>query len=149
MAGINKAILVGNLGADLEIRRTQDGRPVATLSVATSETWRDKATGERREKTEWHRVVVFSEPHAKYAEQYLKKGAKVFVEGKLVTRKWHDEKAGVDRWSTEIQVSGFAHQLQGLDRAKGEREPLPETPSENDGPPARQARTDVGDEIPF
>ena len=92
MAGsVNKVILVGNLGKDPEIRRTQDGRPIANLSVATSDTWRDKATGERKEKTEWHRVVIFSEPLCKIVEQYLKKGAKVYIEGALQTRKWTDQ----------------------------------------------------------
>ena len=90
MAGrVNKVILIGNLGADPEIRRTQDGRPIANLSVATSESWRDKATGERKEKTEWHRVVIFNEGLCKIAEQYLKKGSKVYLEGQLQTRKWH------------------------------------------------------------
>src|SRR5260370_10661333 len=92
MAGsVNKVILVGNLGADPEIRRTQDGRPIAHLRLATSETWRDKATGERRERTEWHRVVIFNEALAKVAEQYLKKGAKVYVEGQLQTKKWQGQ----------------------------------------------------------
>jgi single stranded DNA-binding protein len=102
MAGsVNKVILVGNLGKDPEIRRTQDGRPIANLSVATSDTWRDKATGERKEKTEWHRVVIFSEPLCKIVEQYLKKGAKVYIEGALQTRKWTDQ-AGVEKYSTEV-----------------------------------------------
>ena len=92
MAGsVNKVILVGNLGADPEIRRTQDGRPIANLRVATSESWRDKNTGERKEKTEWHRVVIFSEGLCKIAEQYLKKGSKVYLEGALQTRKWQDK----------------------------------------------------------
>jgi single stranded DNA-binding protein len=92
MAGsVNKVILVGNLGADPEVRRTQDGRPIVNLRVATSDTWRDKNTGERREKTEWHRVVIFSEGLAKIAEQYLKKGSKVYLEGALQTRKWQDK----------------------------------------------------------
>ena len=92
MAGsVNKVILVGNLGKDPEIRRTQDGRPIANLSIATSETWRDKGTGERKEKTEWHRVVIFNEALCKIAEQYLKKGAKVYIEGALQTRKWTDQ----------------------------------------------------------
>ena len=97
MAGsVNKVILVGNLGKDPEIRRTQDGRPIANLSVATSESWRDKATGERKEKTEWHRVVIFNEGLCKIAEQYLKKGAKVYIEGALQTRKWTDQ-SGVEK----------------------------------------------------
>ena len=92
MAGsVNKVILIGNLGADPEIKRTQDGRPIANLRIATSDTWRDKATGERKEKTEWHRVVIFSEGLCKIAEQYLKKGAKVYIEGQLQTRKWTDQ----------------------------------------------------------
>lgn len=92
MAGsVNKVILIGNLGADPEIRHTQDGRPIANLSIATSETWRDKNTGERKERTEWHRVVIFSEGLAKICEQYLKKGAKVYIEGQLQTRKWQDQ----------------------------------------------------------
>src|SRR5215831_558358 len=119
MAGsINKVILVGNLGKDPEIRRTQDGRPIANLSVATSESWRDKATGERKEKTEWHRVVIFSEPLAKVAEQYLKKGAKVYVEGQLQTRKWTDQ-AGVEKYSTEVVLQGFNSTLTMLDGRGG------------------------------
>jgi single-strand DNA-binding protein len=119
MAGsVNKVILIGNLGADPEIRRTQDGRPIANLRVATSETWRDKATGERREKTEWHRVVIFNEGLCKIAEQYLKKGSKVYLEGALQTRKWQD-KDGQDRYSTEVVLQGFNSQLTMLDRAGG------------------------------
>ena len=119
MAGsVNKVILVGNLGKDPEIRRTQDGRPIANLSIATSETWRDKATGERKEKTEWHRVVIFSEGLAKVAEQYLKKGSKVYIEGALQTRKWTD-KDGIEKYSTEVVLQGFNSNLTMLDGAKG------------------------------
>jgi len=119
MAGsVNKVILVGNLGKDPEIRRTQDGRPIANLSVATSETWRDKATGERKEKTEWHRVVIFNEGLAKIAEQYLKKGAKVYVEGALQTRKWTDQ-SGVEKYSTEVVLQGFNSTLTMLDGRGG------------------------------
>ena len=119
MAGsVNKVILVGNLGADPEVRRMQDGRPIVNLRVATSETWRDKASGERKEKTEWHRVVIFNEGLAKVAEQYLKKGAKVYIEGALQTRKWQD-KDGQDKYSTEIVLQGFNSQLTMLDRAGG------------------------------
>ena len=115
MAGrVNKVILVGNLGADPEIKRTQDGRPIANLSVATSDTWRDKNTGERKEKTEWHRVVIFSEGLCKIAEQYLKKGAKVYLEGQLQTRKWQD-KDGKDRYSTEVVLQNFNSTLTMLD----------------------------------
>jgi len=119
MAGsVNKVILVGNLGKDPEIRRTQDGRPIANLSIATSETWRDKATGERKEKTEWHRVVIFNEGLCKVAEQYLKKGAKVYIEGQLQTRKWTD-KDGVEKYSTEVVLQGFNSQLTMLDGKGG------------------------------
>ena len=116
MAGsVNKVILVGNLGADPEVRRTQDGRPMVNLRLATTETWRDKATGERRERTEWHRIVIFNEPLAKVAEQYLKKGSKIYVEGQLQTRKWQDQQ-GQDRYSTEVVLQGFNSQLTMLDR---------------------------------
>lgn len=107
MAGsVNKVILIGNLGADPEIRRTQDGRPIANLRIATSESWRDKNTGERKEKTEWHQVVIFNEGLCKVAEQYLKKGSTVYVEGQLQTRKWQDQ-SGQDRYSTEVVLQGF------------------------------------------
>ena len=115
---VNKVILVGNLGADPEIRRTQDGRPIANLRLATTESWRDKSSGERRDRTEWHRVVIFSEGLAKVAEQYLKKGARVYVEGQLQTRKWQDQQ-GQDRYSTEVVLQGFGAQLVMLDRAGG------------------------------
>ena len=116
MAGsVNKVILVGNLGKDPEVRRLQNGNPVVNLSVATSENWRDKATGERKEKTEWHRVVIFNEALAKFAEQYLKKGAKVYLEGALQTRKWQDQ-SGQDKYTTEV-VLQFNSQLTSLDRA--------------------------------
>ena len=119
MAGsVNKVILIGNLGKDPEIRRTQDGRPIANLSVATSESWRDKTTGERKEKTEWHRVVVFNEGLCKIIEQYLKKGSKVYLEGALQTRKWTD-KEGHDKYSTEVVLQGFNSQLTMLDTRGG------------------------------
>jgi single-strand DNA-binding protein len=115
MAGsVNKVILVGNLGKDPEVRRTQDGRPIVHLSVATSENWKDKNTGERREKTEWHRVVIFSEGLAKVAEQYLKKGAKVYLEGSLQTRKWTDQN-GQEKYTTEVVLQGFNSALTMLD----------------------------------
>lgn len=111
---VNKVILIGNLGADPEIRRTQDGKPIANLSIATSENWRDKNSGERKEKTEWHRVVIFSEGLTKLAEQYLKKGAKVYIEGSLATRKWTD-KDGKDRYATEVVLQGFNCAMTMLD----------------------------------
>src|SRR5437016_5339333 len=161
MAGsVNKVILVGNLGKDPKIRRTQDGRPVANLSVATSETWRDKATGERRERTEWHRVVIFNEGLCRIAEQYLKKGSKVYLEGQLQTRKWQDQ-SGQDKYSTEVVLSNFNSTLTMLDRA-GERGDVGASDSGGDfgssGPTAREKvpamagagkRGDMDDDIPF
>ncbi|MEX0628767.1 MAG: single-stranded DNA-binding protein [Cucumibacter sp.] len=154
MAGsVNKVILIGNLGADPEVRQTQDGRPIVNLRVATSDSWRDKATGERREKTEWHRVVIFSEGLAKVAQQYLKKGAKVYLEGQLQTRKWQDND-GNDRYSTEVVLQNFNSALTMLDgrgdaeggfsgpRAGGEaKRPQKDAPAFEAG--------DVDDDIPF
>ena len=164
MAGsVNKVILVGNLGKDPEIRRTQDGRPIANLSVATSESWRDKTTGERKEKTEWHRVVIFSEGLAKIAEQYLKKGAKVYIEGQLQTRKYTD-KDGNEKYSTEVVLQGFNSTLTMLDgRSGGAGGGGSDFSSEGDfgssgeSAPRRQPamaggggkRGDMDDEIPF
>jgi len=159
MAGsVNKVILVGNLGADPEVRRTQDGRPIVNLRVATSDTWRDKNTGERREKTEWHRVVIFSEGLAKIAEQYLKKGSKVYLEGALQTRKWQD-KDGQDRYSTEVVLQGFNSALTMLDRA-GSGASADSGDFGSSGPTASRERRpamaaaggkndDMDDEIPF
>jgi single-strand DNA-binding protein len=160
MAGsVNKVILVGNLGADPEVRRMQDGRPIVNLRVATSENWRDKATGERREKTEWHRVVIFNENLAKIAEQYLKKGSKVYLEGSLQTRKCTDQQ-NVERYSTEIVLQGFNATLTMLDRAGGGGGDFASDSSEfgssGPAPRARQPATagaggkrDLDDEIPF
>jgi single-strand DNA-binding protein len=158
---VNKVILIGNLGADPEIRRTQDGRPVANLRVATTETWRDKATGERRERTEWHRVVIFNEGLCRIAEQYLKKGSKVYIEGQLQTRKWQDQ-SGQDRYSTEVVLQGFNAQLTMLD-GRGATASGEDIAEESDfgapGPQAARARRpvaaaaagrgDLDDEIPF
>ena len=119
MAGsVNKVILIGNVGADPEIRRTQDGRPIANIRLATSESWRDKNSGEKREKTEWHRVVVFNEGLCKVVEQYVKKGAKLYIEGQLQTRKWQN-KEGQDQYSTEVVLQGFGSTLTMLDGARG------------------------------
>ena len=161
MAGsVNKVILIGNLGADPEVRRLQDGRPVANLRIATSESWRDKATGERKEKTEWHRVVIFNEGLCKVAEQYLKKDAKVYIEGALQTRKWTDQQ-GVEKYSTEVVLQGFNSALTMLDRAGGGSGGMSDFGSDNDfgasRPAARQPamaggggkRGDLDDEIPF
>ncbi len=118
MAGVNKVILVGNLGADPEVRRMNNGDPVVNLRIATSESWKDKQSGERREKTEWHRVVIFNEHLARVAENYLKKGSKVYVEGQLTTRKWQD-RDGQDKYTTEIVLNRFRGELQMLD-SRGE-----------------------------
>ena len=119
MAGsVNKVILVGNLGKDPEIRRTQDGRPIANLRIATSETWKDRNSGERKEKTEWHSVVIFNENLCKVVEQYVKKGAKLYIEGQLQTRKWQEQQ-GNDRSSTEVVLQGFNGTLTMLDGRQG------------------------------
>ncbi len=119
MAGsVNKVILVGNLGADPEIRRLNSGDPVVNLRIATSESWRDKNSGDRKEKTEWHNVVIFNDNLAKVAEQYLKKGMKVYIEGQLQTRKWQDQ-SGQDRYTTEVVLQKFRGELQMLD-ARGQ-----------------------------
>jgi single-strand DNA-binding protein len=161
MAGsVNKVILIGNLGADPEIRRTQDGRPIANLRVATSESWRDKNTGERKEKTEWHRVVIFNEGLCKIAEQYLKKGSKVYLEGALQTRKWQD-KDGQDKYSTEVVLQGFNSQLTMLDGRGGGGAGAEAGEGGDFGSPGPTAsrrpaaaaaggrRDDMDDEIPF
>jgi single-strand DNA-binding protein len=163
MAGsVNKVILIGNLGADPEIRRTQDGRPIANLRVATSESWRDKATGERKEKTEWHRVVIFNEGLCKIVEQYLKKGSKVYLEGALQTRKWTDQQ-GVERYSTEVVLQGFNSSLTMLDKmgagggggemgAGGDDDFGSSSPAPRARQPATAGagkRGDMDDEIPF
>jgi single-strand DNA-binding protein len=115
MAGsVNKVILVGNLGADPETRRLASGEPVVNLRIATSESWRDKATGEKRERTEWHSIVIFNEGLAKIAEQYLKKGSKVYLEGQLQTRKWQD-KTGAERYSTEVVLQRYRGEMTLLD----------------------------------
>jgi len=111
---VNKVILVGRLGSDPEVRRMNSGDQVATLSIATSESWRDKNTGERKDRTEWHKVVIFNENLVKVAEQYLKKGAKVYIEGQLQTRKWQDQN-GIDRYTTEVVLQKYRGELQMLD----------------------------------
>jgi single-strand DNA-binding protein len=153
MAGsVNKVILIGNLGADPEIRRTQDGRPIANLRVATTDSWRDKNTGERREKTEWHRVVIFSEGLAKVAEQYLKKGSKVYLEGQLQTRKWEDQ-SGQERYTTEVVLQGFNSALTMLDGRPGGSGEFSDAGSDfgqsSPRQPARAQTEEMDDEIPF
>ena len=153
MAGsVNKVILVGNLGKDPEVRRMTSGDPVVNLSVATSESWRDKASGERKEKTEWHRVVIFNKNLAEVAEKYLRKGAKVYVEGQLQTRKWTD-KDGAEKYSTEIVLQNFRGELTMLDGRNNEgggasagsgRERVGASEA-----PASFQRDEMDDEIPF
>ena len=162
MAGsVNKVILVGNLGKDPEIRRTQDGRPIANLSVATSDTWRDKATGERKEKTEWHRVVIFNERLADVAQKYLKKGSKVYIEGQLQTRKWTDQ-SGAEKYTTEVVLQGFNSNLTMLDGRGGGGSSFGDEPGGDfgsSGPVSSAPRrpvaaaggrnSDMDDDIPF
>ena len=149
MAGsVNKVILVGNLGADPDVRSTKDGRPVVNLSLATSENWRDKNSGERREKTEWHRVVLFSEGLCRIAEQYLKKGSKIYVEGQLQTRKWQDD-SGNDRYSTEVVLQNYGGTLTMLD-ARNSDGGFEAVGGDSSGQAlARGAGSEIDDEIPF
>jgi single-strand DNA-binding protein len=149
MAGsVNKVILVGNLGRDPEVRRMTSGEPVVNLSVATSESWRDKASGERKERTEWHRVVIFNENLAKVAEQYLRKGSKVYLEGQLSTRKWTD-KDGAEKYSTEVVLNRFRGELVMLDARGGEGGGAAVARSGSGEAPANFDRGDMDDEIPF
>lgn len=155
---LNKVLLIGNLGKDPEVRHTQDGKAIVNLSIATSETWRDKSSGERKEKTEWHRVVIFNDGLAKVAEQYLKKGSTVYLEGSLQTRKWTD-KDGVEKFSTEVVLQNFRGELVMLG-GKQERSVDDMTPAEVDrafkkevgslvGEMRREMRRDMDDEVPF
>jgi single-strand DNA-binding protein len=154
MAGsVNKVILIGNVGADPEIRRTQAGTPIANLRVATSETWRDRNSGERKEKTEWHTVIVFNEGLCKVVEQYVKKGSKLYIEGSLQTRKWQDQ-SGNDRYSTEVVLHGFGATLTMLDGPNGDAKPKREreqTGYDSQDEPARGGSyaRDMDDDIPF
>ncbi len=144
MSSVNKVILVGNLGADPEVRQMQDNRPVVNLSIATTESWKDKNSGERREKTEWHRVVIFNEGLCRVAEQYLKKGAKVYIEGSLQTRKWQDTN-GQDKYSTEIVLQGFNGNLTMLGKLENTQRQEPIQQQEQQ-PPLSQ---ELDDAIPF
>jgi single-strand DNA-binding protein len=149
MAGVNKVILVGNLGRDPDVRRMTSGEPVVNLSIATSESWRDKASGERKERTEWHRVVIFNENLAKVAEQYLRKGSKVYLEGQLSTRKYTD-KDGQEKYSTEIVLNRFRGELVMLDsRGEGGGGGTGGARSGGGDAPASFDRGEMDDEIPF
>lgn len=147
MASVNKVILVGNLGKDPEIRATQAGKEIANLTVATSESWKDKNTGEKREKTEWHRVVIFNENLVNVCKKYLNKGSKLYLEGQLQTRKWTDQ-AGVEKYSTEIVLQNFGGTLVMLDGPK-RQEATPAAEQQQSAPPPRRAPADLDDEIPF
>ena len=164
MAGsVNKVILVGNLGRDPEVRNTQDGTKIVNFTLATSETWNDRASGERKERTEWHRVVIFNDRIAEVAERYLKKGAKIYVEGALQTRKWTDQ-SGQERYSTEVVIGRFKGELVLLDSNRGEEGGTESGGFNRDRPPAARPAAaaprsgpswdtpkggDLDDEIPF
>ncbi|MAV05780.1 MAG: single-stranded DNA-binding protein [Candidatus Pelagibacter sp.] len=152
MAGsLNKVLLIGRLGADPEIKQMVNGKNVARLSIATSQSWKDKSSGERKEKTEWHRVVIFNEGLVNVVQQYLKKGANVYVEGQLTTRKWKDESSGQDKYSTEIVLQGYNSSLTMLDgKNKSENSNLvSENKSSLPNDNVNQSVSDLDDEIPF
>ena len=148
---LNKVLLIGRLGADPEIKQMVNGKSVARFSLATSNTWKDKNTGEKKEKTEWHRIVIFNEGLVKVVQQYVKKGAQVYIEGQLNTRKWKDEKAGIDKYSTEVVLQGFnssfkilsnkGNQIENLQGESNEKSSLPN----DDNIPSNE----LDDEIPF
>lgn len=145
MAGVNKVILLGRLGADPEVRNFQNGGKVVNLRLATSESWKDKNSGERKERTEWHSVAIFNEGLARVAEQYLRKGSEVYIEGQLETRKWQDQ-SGNDRYSTEVVLRPFSGSLSLIGGRSGGGEQRQE--SSND-PPAQSSNSGYEDEIPF
>lgn len=161
MAGsVSKTILVGNLGKDPEIRNTGAGKPVASFSIATSESWKDKNSGERKEHTDWHNIVVFDENLARFAEHHLKKGMKIYVEGQNKTRKWTD-KQGVERYTTDVVLQGFNARLESLEKLEGGGgRPAAESPDDygttrssesrpQSGAPAGRGGIDMDDDIPF
>jgi single-strand DNA-binding protein len=160
MAGsVNKVILVGNLGRDPEVRYAQSGAKIVNMSVATSDQWKDKQTGERQERTEWHRVVIFNERLGEVAEKYLKKGSKVYLEGQLRTHKWTDKNSGQEKYTTEVVIERFRGELTLLDSkgGGGGEPPAPDAPDPDMGEPAgggkgggkKGGRGDLDDEIPF
>ena len=152
MAGsLNKVQLIGRLGADPEIKQMVNGKNIARLSIATSQSWKDKSTGERKEKTEWHRVVIFNEGLINIIQQYLKKGANVYLEGQLVTRKWRDEKSGQDKYSTEIVLQGYNSSLTMLDgkNKSNNSNEASQTKSALPNDEISQDNSDLDDEIPF
>ena len=152
MAGsLNKVLLIGRLGADPDIKQMVNGKSVARLSLATSNTWKDKNTGEKKEKTEWHRIVIFNEGLIKVIQQYVKKGAQVYLEGQLTTRKWKDEKSGLDRYSTEVVLQGFNSSFKILSSKNSQIENIQENDTEKSSLPNDKniPTNDLDDEIPF
>jgi len=152
MAGsLNKVLLIGRLGADPEIKQMTNGKSVARLSLATSNTWKDKNTGEKKEKTEWHRVVIFNEGLVNVVQQYVRKGAQVYIEGQLTTRKWKDEKSGLDRYSTEVVLQGFNSSFKILSSKNTQIENIKENNTEKSSLPNDEntPSNDLDDEIPF
>ena len=152
MAGsLNKVLLIGRLGADPEIKQMVNGKSVASLGLATSNTWKDKNTGEKKEKTEWHRVVIFNEGLVNVVQQYVKKGAQVYIEGQLTTRKWRDEKAGIDKYSTEVVLQGFNSTFKILSSKNNQIENIQENNNTKSSLPDSETppSNDLDDEIPF
>ena len=154
MAGsLNKVLLIGRLGADPEIKQMINGKSVARLSLATSQSWKDKNTGEKKEKTEWHRIVVFNEGLVNVVQQYLKKGAQVYIEGQLSTRKWKDEKSGQDKYSTEVIIQGYNSSLTMLGGSGGSGSSASDSSSQqiskNLDDSSQVSQNDLDDEIPF
>ena len=150
MAGsLNKVLLIGRLGADPEIKQMVNGKSVARLSLATSQSWKDKNTGEKKEKTEWHRIVVFNEGLVNVVQQYLKKGAQVYVEGQLSTRKWKDEQSGQDKYSTEILIQGYNSSLTMLGGGNQNSTPLSKENNQNFDETNTSSQNDLDDDIPF
>lgn len=149
MAGsLNKVLLIGRLGADPEIKQMVNGKSVARLSLATSQSWKDKNTGEKKEKTEWHRIVVFNEGLVNVVKQYLKKGAQVYVEGQISTRKWKDEKSGQDKYSTEVVIQGYNSSLTMLGGGGSNNITRQDTTKTTDDI-SQDTQNDLDDEIPF
>ena len=152
MAGsLNKVLLIGRLGADPDIKQMTNGKSVARISLATSNTWKDKNSGEKKEKTEWHRIVIFNEGLVNVVQQYVKKGAQVYIEGQLTTRKWKDEKSGLDRYSTEIVLQGFNSSFKILSSKNNQIEGIQSPNTEKSSLPNDEAipSNDLDDEIPF
>ena len=152
MAGsLNKVLLIGRLGADPEIKQMVNGKSVARMSIATSNTWKDKNTGEKKEKTEWHRVVIFNEGLVKVVQQYVKKGAQVYIEGQLTNRKWKDEKTGVDKYSTEVVLQGFNSSFKILSSKNNQIGNVQDSNIEKSSLPNDEnvSSSDLDDEIPF